>query len=138
MKRSITQAVGLFLALAVAGCGSKVAKYEALVDETFTVYTDLADALESVKDDASATAAAKKIHSAFDHLEEIGKKAHALPKLSQSDTEMLEKKYRSDLKKLSKRVESAGFQAGKYAGKNKDLLNAIKRQETVDMFPFPF
>lgn len=143
MRRSIILGVGLFLVFVVAGCkrdsAKDRAKVEALVEETFTALNDLADALESIKDPASAKTAAKKIHNAFDRLEEIGKKANALPKLSQSDKDALRDKYKDDLKKVSKRIESAGFEAGKMAGNNNpDLLNAIRRQETVDTFPFDF
>ena len=131
MQRSITLGIGLILAVAAVGCDTSYKKHEALVKDVIVVLNDMGDALESVKDPASAKAAAAKIDGICDRFKDIRDKVDALPKLSKSDDEKLVKNWKSDLDKAMSRVRAAGQQASQKAGATVELENSIKRFQYI-------
>jgi hypothetical protein len=131
MRRFVPAVVGLFVLSAVSGCGSAYSKNEAVAQDMVKALSDLADALESVKDRESAKAAAVKINEICDRLEELGKKAEKLPKLTKADNDKLEKKFEPELRKLSDRVQKAGLQAGRNSQGEPSLQKAALRMMDV-------
>jgi hypothetical protein len=131
MRRWSLPVVALVLALPVAGCGDAYSKNEAVGKDMMQVLNDLADALESVKDQESAKAAAKKINEICDRMEALGKKAEALPKVTQAEKEKLDKQFNPQAEKLMPRLIAAGASARAKGGDEPDFQNALKRLESV-------
>jgi hypothetical protein len=131
MRRSLTLGVGLVLLLAAVGCDDHYDKHEAVTKGMLATLNDLADALESVKDKASAKAAAAKINTICDRLEDLGHQADALPKLTKSEEEKLEQKYTPEVRKARARFQSTGAQAARNCEREPDFLRAVKKLETV-------
>jgi uncharacterized membrane-anchored protein YjiN (DUF445 family) len=131
MKRLILLGVWVILACSLSGCSDNYAKHEAIGNEMVKALNDLADALESVKDKASAKAAATKINEICDRIAEIGKRASALPKVTQSDDNKLKAKFEPELKKVSDRLAQVALKAGAASGGDPDFLNSLKRLEQV-------
>ena len=131
MQRSITLGIGLILAVAVVGCDANYKKHEALAKELIVVLNDMGDALESIKDHASAKAAAAKIDTLCDRLKDIRDKVDALPRLSKSDNDKLEKNLKADLDKAMSRILTAGPQARQKAGGNVEFENSVTRFHSI-------
>jgi len=130
MKRSIFLGLGLVVAFSATGCGD-TSKHEAVMKEMIGALNEFADALESVKDQQSAKAAAVKINKICDKLTDITNRAKALPKVTQSQNDALEKKFKPDLEKASARIQAVAFQAGANSGGDPDFIAALKRLEEV-------
>jgi hypothetical protein len=130
MRRFFSAGVGLLLVFAVSGCGGP-AKHEAVIKAMLEQMNALGDALDSVKDRASAKTAAVKINAICDRMKELGKDAEKLPKLTKADHDKLEKKYGPELEKVVKRVQSVAFQAGANCGGEPDFLKAAMRLQDV-------
>jgi len=131
MQRSITLGIGLILAFAVVGCDANYKKHEALAKELIAVCNDLGDALESIKDPASAKVAAAKIDSICDRFKDIRDRVEGLPKLSKSDNDKLEKNLKADLDKAMSRILTAGPQARQKAGGNVEFENSLRRFQSI-------
>jgi hypothetical protein len=151
MRRTVFTGVSIFLIAVVLGCsggsgkdkdkdsksgkdgssGSDVAKNEAVLKGMMEQLNALADALESVKDKETAKAAAAKINKAADRLDELGKEAKGLPKLSKEEEAKLQKKYQDDLTKAATRMQKAAGPAGLKSGGDPDFLKASMRLEEV-------
>jgi hypothetical protein len=83
-------AVLVFSLVFVAGCKDD---HETVGKKMIDKMTDLTAALKDVKDEASSKAAAPKVKSIATDIQELQKKADALPKLSADEQKKLEDKY---------------------------------------------
>lgn len=130
MRRTFSAGVCLLLVFSVAGCSGS-SKHEAVIKGMVDQLNALADAMESVKDKASAKAAAVKINKVCDRLKELGNEAQGLPKLSKDEDEKLMKKYMPELQKANERLTKVALQAGLASGGEPDFLAAAKRLQEV-------
>jgi len=106
--------VGLLVALffILGPFGGAYAKHEKEAKELIRLFTELSEALESVKDRATAQTAAQKINKICDQLEQLGQRIKNLPLISKADDKRLQDKYEPEIRKLNQRMISASTQAG--------------------------
>jgi hypothetical protein len=121
--------VGVFFL--VRSFGDAYSKHEAASQDALKLLTELADAMESVKDPESAKVAAVRINKVCDQLEELEKRVKALPKLSAADDDRLKKKFQPEVDKINQRAAKAAFQAGANSRGEPSFLAAVKRLEQV-------
>jgi hypothetical protein len=130
MRQSILLATGLVVACAAGGCGG-VREHEAVLEDMLRTITDLSDVLEKVEDKESAREAAVKVNRICERLEELSKRAAALPKLSKAEDEKLVKKLKPEIERTTKRMGAAVLAAGTKSGKDPDLMNSLLRVRSV-------
>src|SRR5262245_57340205 len=104
MTRLFTLPLGLAILLTSAAAPARAAdvsteKHEKLIKDMIKGLDDLTAALESIKDDESATAGAKKINAVCDRFDKLADEAKKLEKLPKEKDEELKKKFEKDLKK---------------------------------------
>jgi hypothetical protein len=120
--------VGLVVVLIFALGGSA---HESVIRGVISCMSDLADALESVKDKDSAKAAAPKINKICDRMEELAKKGKSLGEPPTAEAERLEKKYKPELEKQMKRLVAAQMKVALAGGNDPDFQKAIQRLASV-------
>lgn len=138
MTRSL---LPLALAIIVAGAANLARaddhtsgeKHEILIKDVIKGLDDWTTAWESVKDDQSATAGAKKVNEVSDRLDKLADEAKKLGKLPKEKEDELKKKYEKDLKKSVALLQAAAKNAEPFAKKNPDLLEAAKKMIAVVM-----
>jgi hypothetical protein len=134
MKRIALLGLGLCLALPPAARADQANydKHVTLVKDMIKALSDLAEALESVKDKDTAKAAAPKIdHKVCDKLEALGKSAEKLPKLEGDEPEKLKKQVKDDLTKQVDRLKKVAYQAGMNSGGEPAFMKSILRLQTA-------
>ena len=133
MKRIALLGLGLCLALPPAARADQANydKHVTLFKDMIKALSDLADALESVKDKDTAKSAAPKIDKVCDRLEALGKQAEKLPKLEGDEDKKLEKQFKESLTKQVTRLQKVAFQAGMNSGGEPTFVKSIMRLQTV-------
>lgn len=106
-------------------------RHEKVVKAMIKGLDDLTAALKSIKDDATATAGAKKINEVCDRFDKLAEEARKLPKLSREVDAQLQKKYAEDLKKSVVNLQQAAPNVAQFAKTNPKLVEAAKRMITV-------
>jgi hypothetical protein len=122
--------VGIFFGVRALG-GGAYAKHEDAIKETISMMTELADALESVKDPQSAHSAAARIEKVCDRMEQLETRIKGLPKLSVDDDQRLEKQYKPEFLKINERILKVAFQAGVNSQAEPAFMSASLRLKTV-------
>jgi hypothetical protein len=113
------------------GASSAYGQNEAVAKELVQALTDMAEALESVKDANSAKTAAGKLNTICDRVEGLAKRAKELPKLTQAEDKRLKDQYEPQMRTLAGRMQNAGFEAGRRCGGEPSFLEAAKRRERL-------
>lgn len=126
MRKGYLAGMCVLLALGVSGCNN-AAKHEAVFKSTIEQLNELTDALESIKDRASARAAAVRINKVCDRLKELAKEAQGLPRLRKAEDKRLLEKYEWEIRKTRDRLETAAFTAARKSGGDPDYLKAAER-----------
>jgi cytochrome c556 len=126
MTRSILFGLSLVLVCVASGCGG-TDKQEAVLKEIGQAFNELADVMEGVKDKESAKEAAAKIVKLCDKFDDITKRAEALPKVTESQSKALEKKYKPDLDKAGERFKKATESAAMVAAQEPEMVKAMER-----------
>jgi hypothetical protein len=119
----------LSLALILTGCKDD---HDSLMKKTVDKMNELASTLESVNDEASSKAAAPKIKAIAADLQELKKKADALPKPSAEEEKRLKDKYKKSLSEAGQKVFG---QMGKFMTNPKlstpELREALKSMQSI-------
>jgi len=125
--------LGAIIALAIAlwPSGSNYSKHEAAAQEVIQLMRELAEALESVRDPASARTAAAKIEQICDRIEKLEQKLKSLPKITQAEDKRLKNKFEPELNQVAKRAENSAFQAGVNSGGEPSFVAALRRLERL-------
>ena len=134
MKRMLPFMVSVAVLCAALGCGSGVTTgkggprtFEELYLDEWKVVEDVVIALESVKDKASAKAAAARINAACDRLEELYKEGRKLPRMSSEEILKVTDKYRDENAKLGGRYIDADAKARAKADGVPEFVQATLR-----------
>lgn len=106
-------------------------KHEKVVKDLLAALTDLADALESVKDTSTAKTAAGKIENVCDRFEKLAEEAKKLAKLEAEEDKKLQATYLPQLQKQSERLQNVALQANVNSGGETTFVKALKRLEQV-------
>ncbi len=101
-------------------------KVDALNNEFFS-------ALESVKDPASATAAATRINEICNRLETVVQEINSLPKLTPEEMTRMTAEASADSRKISQRMDKAMPQAMKASRGDQALSKAVQRYGEIMM-----
>jgi hypothetical protein len=112
-----------------SGCGG-YSQAEQAVKEMISSMNDMSTTLESVKDKATAKAAAPKIEAAFDRLQEAKKKGDAA-KGTQADKDRLEKEYMPKVKEATERWFKATLAATVASGGEPTFLKAMEKAKNL-------
>ena len=120
----------LFIAPLVLALGSLVGcadSHESLAEETFDLFEEIAETLESVKDEASAKAAAKKIKGLSADLKEVSERVKKLDKLSGEEEEKLKEKLSDRGKEVIARLFAASMKIPEAlrGGELEEAMNSI-------------
>jgi hypothetical protein len=126
------KSLGLLLCICLvfsfSGCGNSVEKHEAVVKDSVDAMNEFVSALESVKDSDTAKQAAARIDKVILRFEEIGKTAQALPHVTKSQRDSLDKKMADGIKSLDERMAKLGPEIGiKSGAAAPELMKAIDR-----------
>ena len=113
-----------------SGCGGGYSQAEQATKEMLSSMNDISAALESVKDKATAKAAAPKIEAAVARMQEAKKKGDSA-KGTQADKEKLEKEYMPKIQEASDRMLKASMSAAISSGGDPTFMNAIKKMESL-------
>ena len=100
----------LFIAPLVLALGSLVGcadSHESLREDTLDAMEEMVEAIEGIKDEASAKAAADKLKGFTEKMAEIEEKMKKLDKLSEEEEEALVAKLRPRFEELEKRRVAA-------------------------------
>jgi hypothetical protein len=124
--------LGVGVYFAVHALVGAYGKHEAAAKETISVFTELADALESVKDPRSALAAAPRIERVCDRMEQLEATIKNLPKLSREDDEKLVQKYKPEMTKLNERILRVAVEAGVNSQAEPTFMSALLRLKNVE------
>lgn len=123
--RHATRFAGLLvLVWAASGCGGD--KHEVVIKDTIQAMNDMADIVDTIKDEASAKAAEPKLKAVADRLQEIKKRADAMEKPSAEKEEALKKKYEGELKAGMGRMMGAAMKAASVPGAQQAVQDAFK------------
>ena len=116
----------------LAGCGKSAYQQNREVgDEMVSIFNEYADALESVKDEETAKAAAVKINAANDRLEKLVARKDKIPKVSKADKEKLDKEYKPKFAEAAGRLQKVAFSAGLKSKGEKSFLEALQRMQSI-------
>jgi hypothetical protein len=120
------------LALSAFGCGNDAyEKNDKTMGEMVAAMKDMEEAFKSVKDQDSAKAAAVKIEKVCDDMDAIAKKVETLPKITKSESDKLEAKYKGEMEAIGGRMKDVAVEAGKNSGGEESFMKALKRLESV-------
>lgn len=132
MRILLSLSLATLVSFAVSGCvKSSYQKNADAAEEMIGIFDEYSTALESVKDSASAKAAAAKISSANKRMRALAKSLKDLPKVTKSDKEKLDKEYLPKIKAATDRFTRAAFKAGRHARGEPSLVSAMKEMETI-------
>jgi hypothetical protein len=131
MRRTTILGLSLILGLGLAGCKGGSDKHERVIKDMVDQMNSLADALESVKDKASAKEAAVKINKICDRLTELGNEAKSLPKITKSEDDRLMKKYEPEMNKATERLKKVTLTAAAKCDAEPDFMKSLERLEKV-------
>lgn len=106
-------------------------KHEQIYKSVLKALSDLADALESVKDMNTARQAAPKVEDVCNRLKKIVDDVKKLTKLEAEERKKLDAAYLPELQKVSDRLQNVALQAGVSAGGEAAFTKALKSLETV-------
>jgi hypothetical protein len=123
--------LGVGIYFGVSALGGAYGKNEAAAKETISALTELADALESVKDPPSARLAAARIEAVCDRMEQLASRIKGLPKLSPEDDKKLEQQYKAEITRINERIVKVAFQAGVNSQAEPAFMSAANRLKTV-------
>jgi hypothetical protein len=112
----------------IPGCSGAYAKAEEATKEMIGVMDDISTALESVKDKASAKAAAPKISAGVDRMRDVTKRLEAI-KGTKADEEKLNKEWLPKVKKAAERMQTAGLTAGLKSEGEPTFLEAVEKMK---------
>jgi hypothetical protein len=101
MNRLMALALMLALMLGVAGCGGDT--HESLAGEAVSTMKQLLTALETVKDEASATAAKDTLKSLVQKLNDINQRQAKLPAPTEADVKAMDSKYGKEMEQLQQK-----------------------------------
>ena len=126
-------AIGIFVTLffVIAGRGNARERHEAVAQDAVSALVDLENVFRTVKNKDTARDAAVKINQICDRLEEIGKKAKTLPRISVADDQQLQAKFKPQIDAINQRMGQVGFQAGMNSGGEPSFMAAAMRLERV-------
>lgn len=123
--------VGGVVALFMLSRSSTYSKQEAAAKDIIKLLNEFADALESVKDPESAKSAAARIDKICDRLDELGKRAQALPKLTQAEDTRLRKQIEPELNQVNERIVKVAFQAGLNSKGEPAFMSSLQKLQQV-------
>jgi hypothetical protein len=109
--------------------GSAYARHEKVAEELTDQTEELASAMESVRDQESARAAAIRINAICDKLDALATRAKELPKITKREDEKLREKYFPRLEAASARVKMVALNARQIGARNPSFVAALKRLE---------
>jgi hypothetical protein len=125
MRRLFGLGLTLVVVCGFSGCGG--GGPEGQLKEMISTMNQLADSLESIKDDASADAAIPKIESAAEKMGDLAKKMKD-QKLSKEEDKRLQDKYEKELQAATKRMQAAALKAiQKAPGKAQKIGAAMQK-----------
>jgi hypothetical protein len=102
--------------------------YESVLKELITALDMLSDVLVTVKDESSAKAAGPEVKKAVGRLDEVGKKAKALPQPEKGEKERITKTYRPKLEEAIKKLLTEEARVKAVPG-GSELVKQIKAPE---------
>lgn len=105
-------------------------KHETIIKNMISNMNELASALESVKDEGSAAAAAPRIVSTAGKLADIRKSMKDM-KIAKSEDDRLKKKYEGELNKVGERIRSAGMKAGPIGSRDPTYRDAMMKMREL-------
>jgi hypothetical protein len=121
----LTLGVVLVAACGLGGCGGS--KAENAIKESIATVNEMAQALESVKDDASADAAIPRLQKAAQRFQEIAKQRAAF-KLDPTEEKRLQEQYMPEMSKaMQKLIVAATSAAFKAPKKARDMTAALAK-----------
>jgi predicted Zn finger-like uncharacterized protein len=123
--------VGTAIFFGVRALSGAYEKHEAAVKELLSMMTELADALETVKDQGTARVAAARIQRVCDRMEQLEASIQALPRLNGADEQRLSKKYDPEFQKIYQRTLKVAFEAAANAQGEPEYVTANLRLKTV-------
>jgi hypothetical protein len=127
--RHTTRLAGIIALLAFSGgCGSSD-PHDAAVKEMLAAMNELADVMDTVKDEASATAAAPKLKAVADRVKALKTKMDGMPKPTAEVEESLKKKYEEQMKNVMGRLMAAGMKASSVPGAQAAFQEAMKAMQ---------
>jgi hypothetical protein len=118
--------VGLGLALC-AGCGDSP---ESLMQDTLSSMKEMSSVLQSVKDEASAKAAAPKLNAIGARMQELGKRGKAM-NLSQEQQTALMEKYKPQMEEAVKGMFPEMMRVGMLGIKDQEFNDALKAGQAL-------
>jgi len=130
MKKVMSALVFAWVLVAGYGCSGGYSKAEEATKEMLSSMNDISTALESVKDAATAKAAAPKIEAAVDRLKAATKSAETV-KGTKADKEKLEKEYMPKIQEASARMLKASMTAALASGGDATFLKAIDKMKNL-------
>jgi hypothetical protein len=128
---AVLAGIGVLLIFLLGGGGSPYSRHEAAAREVIALMNELAAALESVKDQNSARAAASRINSVCDRMEALSRRVKALPKLTAEEDRKLQNSLKGDMDAIAQRVVVATPQAAANARGEQTLVAAAKRLQSL-------
>jgi hypothetical protein len=111
MKKVLAGGLALALVFTAGGCsggrgGGDPAAHDAVAKDWVELMGEIAGALEKVKDEKSSEAAKPKLDAIKEKMDRLAERAKDLGKLSKSQREALDKKYKADMGAANKRVNA--------------------------------
>ncbi len=140
MRRALSFASVLGLILGLGGCGSDSDSLGAINKDTVKCINEYAMALRGVRNPETAKEAAAKIDKLSEQMENLKKRAEALPKTTrrldrphdaQPEDQEAEKKQMQELKQVIDRAAKAWAQAEKKANGEPAFTKAVQRFERL-------
>jgi len=118
---------GMLVVLAVCG-GCNSGSADDVMKDTVSTMNEMADVLDTIKDQESAKAARPKLENLLQRLKDLKAKADKI-KVTKSEEERLKKKYEPDLKKIHDRFFQAGLNLQRTGTINevKDIFEQMQR-----------
>jgi hypothetical protein len=124
MRKVLLVGFVLVASFGLGGCGSKA---ENAFKESIAAVNEMAQAFESVKDDASADAAIPRLQKAAQRFQDIAKQRAAL-KLDPSEEKRLQEQYMPEMSKaMQKLIVAATSAAFKAPKKARDMTAALAK-----------
>ncbi len=106
-------------------------KSEAFANDSIQAWNDLADAMESVKDPASAKAAAVKINEVSDRLVELTNRAKDPPKVTTGSDRLVQLGFDLKINEAMERFKQAASNAKGACGGDPDFVKAVHHLKEV-------
>jgi hypothetical protein len=129
MVRALSLAAVLSLALIATGCKDD---YDSVMKKTIDKMNELNTALASVKDAASSKAAAPKVKSITEDLQELKKKADAMPKPSADQEKKLKETHEKQLNETMGKLMGEMMRIGMNPSlMTPELQEALKGMEKI-------